>query len=85
MTPEQAAAAKAKNWNPCYLDYIDPSNPDPEQAVWYSYEGGDLSGIYQPKANQQDDTYYSVSGIRQQGQPTRKGLYIKNNKKILMK
>ena len=85
MTPEQVAAAKAKNWYPLYQNYVDPSNPNPEQTTWYSYEGGDISGIELLKANQQDGFYYSVDGIRQQGQPAQKGLYIKNDKKILVK
>ena len=85
MTPDQVAAAKAKNWYPCYLNYIDPSNPDPEQAVWYNYEGGNVSGIQQLMINQHGDIYHSVDGVRQQGKPTRKGLYIKNNKKILVR
>jgi hypothetical protein len=81
MTPEQVAAAKAKNWYPSYQDYIDPSNPDPEQTTWYNYEGGDVNAIQQLKVNQHDGIYYTIDGIRLQGQPTQKGLYIKNNKK----
>ena len=85
MTPEQVAAAKAKNWSPLYQNYVDPSNPQPEQITWYSYEGGNISSIQLQKADQHDGIYHTIEGIRLQGQPTQKGLYIRNNKKILVK
>ena len=31
------------------------------------------------------DVYYTIDGIRLQGQPTKKGVYIKNGKKVLVK
>ena len=55
------------------------------KRIWYNYEGGDISGIQQLKANQYDGIYHSIDGIRLQGQPTQKCIYIKSNKKILVK
>jgi len=66
MTSEQVAAAKAKNWYPCY------------------YEGGDVNAIQLLKDNQYDDIFYTIDGIRLQGQPTKKGVYIKDGKKVLV-
>ena len=66
MTSEQVAAAKAKNWYPCY------------------YEGGDVNAIQLLKDNQYDDIFYTIDGIRLQGLPTKKGVYIKDGKKVLV-
>ena len=43
------------------------------------------SGIQLQRADKQNDTWYSIDGIRQQGQPTQKGIYIKGSKKVLVK
>ena len=43
------------------------------------------SSIQQQRADKRDATWYSLDGIRQQGQPTQKGIYIKGSKKVLVK
>ena len=43
------------------------------------------TGIHQVKSNKQDNAFYTLSGIRLQGKPARKGVYIKNNKKVLVR
>ena len=43
------------------------------------------SSIQQQRADKRDATWYSLDGIRQQGQPTQKGIYINGTKKVLVK
>ena len=43
------------------------------------------SSIQLQRADKQNATWYSLDGIRQQGQPTQKGIYIKGSKKVLVK
>jgi hypothetical protein len=43
------------------------------------------TGIHQVKSNKQDNAFYTLSGIRLQGKPARKGVYIRNNKKVVVR
>ena len=50
----------------------------------FSLTNEELTGILQPSVSKStdDDAYYTLSGIKTQ--PTTKGIYIKNKKKILI-
>lgn len=43
------------------------------------------SSIQMQRADKRNNTWYSVDGVRQQGQPTQRGIYIKGTQKVLMK
>ena len=46
----------------------------------------DINGIYSTETvNSHDNTYYTLSGVKIQGKPTNKGIYIMNGKKVLVK
>ena len=52
----------------------------------YSLTDEELTGIYQPaasSANADDNAFYTLSGTK--AQPTSKGIYIQNHKKVLVK
>ena len=77
MTTVQVAAAKAKGWIPYY--YIDKG-----KGKWEEYPGSDPSGIEELKNSKVEELkYYDLNG--RQVKTPRKGVYIINGKKVLVK
>ncbi|MBO5580329.1 MAG: leucine-rich repeat domain-containing protein [Prevotella sp.] len=93
MTTTQVAVAKAKGWIPNIGEYEGISYYDGrDQYKWKEYEGSEASGIKSIKTigsdeNVSDDQakWYDLSGRRLTGKPERKGIYIRNGKKVVMK
>ena len=99
MTTAQVAVAKAKGWIPnigewSYVRYYDGEGQlhEQEEYNWRMYEGSEASGIKSIKTigsdeNVSDDQakWYDLSGRRLTGKPERKGIYIRNGKKVVMK
>ena len=77
MTTVQVAAAKAKGWIPYY--YIDKG-----KGKWEEYPGSDPSGIEKFRNSKVEELkYYDLNG--RQVKTPRKGVYIINGKKVLVK
>jgi hypothetical protein len=77
MTTVQVAAAKAKGWDPTYLDVTD--------YTWKPYEGV-VDGIEGVKIDAAGSgIWYTLDGRKLQGKPARKGVYILNGKKTVLK
>ena len=99
MTTAQVAVAKAKGWIPnigewYYEWYYDGEGQlyGKDRYNWRMYEGSEASGIKSIKTigsdeNVSDDQakWYDLSGRRLTGKPERKGIYIRNGKKVVMK
>ena len=76
--------------------YLNPNHPnDPSTAstspsptrlmiMWGEDNGIDTSHL-SPLSSQLPDTWYSIDGRRLSGKPTRKGLYLKNGQKIVVR
>ena len=76
--------------------YLNPNHPnDPSTAstspsptrlmiMWGEDNGIDTSHL-SPLSSQFPDTWYSIDGRRLSGKPTRKGLYLKNGQKIVVR
>ena len=93
MTTTQVAVAKAKGWIPNIGEYEGISYYDGSHIYnWRMYEGSEASGIKSIKTigsdeNVSDDQakWYDLSGRRLTGKPERKGIYIRNGKKVVVK
>ena len=76
-TKSQVAVAKGKGWT--VYDF----------NGWYSnkqeYEGSDPSAVetIEADAEPQNARWYTIDGKKLSGEPTRKGIYIKNGKKVV--
>ena len=71
-----------------YYELVSPVKPDPSNApLRFVIEG--LTGIHEIQTEgvkgTSEDKWFSVDGLRLNGKPTRKGLYIKNGNKIVVK
>jgi hypothetical protein len=73
MTDVQVAAAKAKGWQPYYLDTSD--------NIWKVYEG--TSGISALTKEQLGGQWYTLDGRKLPAIPTKKGVYIRNGKLVI--
>ena len=73
-TEEHVAAANAKGWTV----FCKTANG------WQEYNGEVPTGIH-PIDNSQSaiDNWYSVDGVKLNGEPRKKGLYIRNGKKVV--
>ncbi len=71
-----------------YYELVSPVNPDPSNAPLHIVIEG-LTGIHEIQTEgvkgTSEDKWFSVDGLRLNGKPTRKGLYIKNGSKIVVK
>ena len=75
MTKSQVAAAKAKGW---YVRYNDSNNQ------WKNYEGSDDgTGLASPLWKTEEVSLFDLQG-RKVATP-RKGIYIKDGQKVLLK
>ena len=83
-TKEQVKKAKAKNWIVYYFypEYID-------DVTWYKtaeYEGAEAESISGIEADDNMDApLYDLAGRRLGNKPMKKGIYLRNGKKILYK
>ena len=71
-----------------YYELVSPVIPNPSNApLRFVIEG--LTGIHEIQTagieGTSEDIWFSVDGLRLTGKPTRKGLYIKNGNKIVVK
>ena len=71
-----------------YYELVSPVKPNPLNApLRFVIEG--LTGIHEIQTagieGTSEDIWFSVDGLRLTGKPTRKGLYIKNGNKIVVK
>ena len=71
-----------------YYELVSPVKPNPSNApLRFVIEG--LTGIHEIQTagieGTSEDKWFSVDGLRLTGKPTRKGLYIKNGNKIVVK
>ena len=58
------------------------------RAFVLNFDGEEATGILEVSADfdeKKDDTWYSLDGVRLNGKPTQRGLYINNGKKTLIK
>ena len=71
-----------------YYELVSPVKPDPSNAPLHIVIEG-LTGIHEIQTEgvkgASEDKWFSVDGLRLNGKPTRKGLYIKNGNKIVVK
>ena len=73
-TAEHVAAANAKGWTV----YYKTSNG------WQEYTGEVPTGIHSIDNSQlKNDNWYSIDGVKLSGEPTKKGVYIYNGKKVV--
>ena len=83
MTVAQVEAAKAKGWIPYYTDGEKDENGT---VIWKEYAGSDPSDISSVNPDTDDSAvWYDLLGRRMSGKPSKKGLYVKDGKKILVK
>ena len=69
--------------NRCWLEVPKSVNPAPSRSI---VGGGDTTGINAIDNMQlPDGIYYDLNGRCLQGQPTKKGLYIMNGKKVIIR
>ena len=58
------------------------------RAFALNFDGEETTGILEvsAKSNEvKDDVWYSLDGVRLNGKPTQRGMYINKGKKILVK
>ena len=69
--------------NRCWLEVPKSANPAPRRNI---VDGGDTTGINAIDNMQlPDGIYYDMNGRSLQGTPTKKGLYIMNGKKVIIR
>ena len=76
-TKSQVAVAKAKGWTPYYYDNI--------ENIWLEYEGSEDedTSIAMPEVEDGNSIVYTLSG--QKVTKAKKGIYIVNGKKVVVK
>lgn len=76
-------------YNPKYQEPADPGTPTPAPARSLAIVKGDATGIIQLTNDEVregiNDVWYSIEGQKLSKKPTRKGLYIQNGKKLIVK
>ena len=75
-TAEHVVAANAKSWTV----YCKTANG------WQEYDGETPTGIgasLNDNGQTKNDSWYSVDGVKLQGEPKKKGIYIRNGKKVV--
>ena len=76
-TKSQVAVAKGKGWT------VYDNNGGSKQE----YEGSDNTTAIDASLNDNgkmtNDNYYSIDGVKLKGEPTKKGIYIRNGKKVV--
>ena len=79
MTKDQVAQAKAKGWSPRYYGlYWDWKSMKEYQGV--------ASGIKDVRSDaDRSGRWYMLNGQQLQGEPTQKGIFINNGKKVVIK
>ena len=75
-TTSQVEVAKSKNWTVYGIN---------DGKEWHEYSGSETTAIQDPRQNETISDCYTVDGRRLDGQPTNKGIYIQNGKKIVVK
>ena len=80
MTSTQVAAARAKGW---IAYYWDDTSSDP----WVEYAGSSTPTSIDEAAPQNDDRsgWYTLDGRKLNGKPAEKGVYLWNDKKVIVK
>ena len=70
------------------VPYIKQNAGAKARAFVLNFDGEEATGILEVSADfdeKKDDTWYSLDGVRLNGKPTQRGLYINNGKKTLIK
>ena len=70
------------------VPYINGHAEAKARAFALSFDGEETTGILEVSANYNgvtDEAWYSLDGIRLNGKPTQRGLYINNGKKVVIK
>ena len=70
------------------VPYINGHAEAKARAFALSFDGEETTGILEVSANSnevKDDIWYSLDGVRLSGNPTQRGLYINNGKKVVIK
>ena len=70
------------------VPYIKNNAGAKARAFALSFDGEETTGILEVSANSnevKDDIWYSLDGVRLNGKPTQRGMYINKGKKILVK
>ena len=75
-TTSQVEVAKSKNWTVYGIN---------DGKEWHEYSGSETTAIRNPRQNETISDCYTVDGRRLDGQPTNKGIYIQNGKKVVIK
>ena len=82
ITKSQVAIAKGKNWT------VYDNNTGTSDSDWVEYEGIDdtptsIDASLNDNGQLTNDSWYSIDGKRLSGEPTQKGVYIVNGKKVV--
>ncbi|MBR6456869.1 MAG: hypothetical protein IKS72_08120 [Prevotella sp.] len=82
ITKSQVAIAKGKNWT------VYDNNNGTSDSDWVEYEGIDdtptsIDASLNDNGQLTNDSWYSIDGKRLSGEPTQKGVYIVNGKKVV--
>lgn len=76
-------------YNPKYQEPADPGTPTPAPARSLAIVKGDATGIIQLTNDEaregENAVWYTIDGQKLSKKPTRKGLYIQNGKKLIVK
>ena len=75
-TTSQVEVAKSKNWTVYGIN---------DGKEWHEYSGSETTAIQDPRQNETISDCYTVDGRRLDGQPTSKGIYIQDGKKVVVK
>lgn len=69
--------------------YLHLDEYTPAKAVFIMFDeepiSGDTTGLFNIEVDSSADSYYTLNGIKLNGKPSAKGLYIKNGKKYVVK
>ena len=77
-TTSQVEVAKSKNWTVYGIYHV-------LGEYWEEYSGSETTAIQNPRQNETTSDCYTIDGRRLDSQPTNKGIYIQNGKKVVIK
>ena len=86
MTKDQVSVAVAKGWKVYEIYDISIDDNGNHTYHLYNYEGSDPSAIGSIEVYAEEKgLWYSLDGKRLSGKPTKKGIYVRNGRKVVVK